>query len=536
PEKQFYHCFGCGASGNIIKFIMAYDGRDFVEAIEELANKLGLSVVYDEPTTSFTPPPQQESLYPLMEQVARYYRQQLRQPIAQTAVAYLKGRGVSGEIARDFGLGYAPPGWNNLLDTFGSSTLQRLLEAGLIIRHHSGQYYDRFRHQILFPIHDSRGRVVGFGARVLDDSKPKYLNSPETPLFHKENELYGWHLARRVRSLESVIIVEGYMDVLALVQHSIINVVATLGTTLSERHLQQLFRRVSEIVICFDADEAGEKAAWRALKTILPWLQGERQVKFAFLPSGEDPDSFVRKVGPATFLQKLNEAKTLSDYLLEQLRQRADLRSIEGRVKLLAQAVPPLALLPEDSHYFSLIVSTISEQSGITKEELIEQVRKQHHSVKTNHPLVEKPLQDEKHLVLKTIQLLLHLPDLAHTVENVAQLSVLEEKGINLLIELLEFIKNHPKKLNTAMICQYWQGKATESYVLQLATKEVSLEPTAIAREFTGLINQLYADAMDKVLRDKQQQRFEFLKRKGMIHLTATEKQELLELTNSITH
>jgi len=533
PEKQFYHCFGCGASGNVIKFIMAYDGRDFVEAVEELAHKLGLSVVYDEVTHSFTPPPQQPLLYSLMEQVTHYYRQQLRQPVAQAAVAYLKGRGVSGEIARDFGLGYAPPGRNHLLETFGNSTLQSLLAMGLIIRHDNGQYYDRFRHQILFPIYDSKSRVIAFGARVLDESKPKYINSPETSLFHKENELYGWHLARRVKSLESVIVVEGYMDVLALVQHGIANVVATLGTTISEKHLQQLFRRVSEIVICFDADSAGEKAAWRALKTILPWLQGERQVKFAFLPNGEDPDSFVRQAGATAFLQKLSESKTLSDYLLEQLKQRADLRNIEGRVKLLNQAIPLLALLPEASHYFRLILSEISNESGVTKEELLGQIRQQYNATKMKLPENPRPfvIKEEFNPVLKTLQLLLQSPDLAHTVENTAPFAILEEEGIHLLIELIEFIKNHPQKVNTAMICQHWQGKATEQFVLQLATKETLLSPEAIAREFNGFIHQLIADAMNKVLKDKQ--RLEFLERKGIAHLTAAEKQELLALTNA---
>ncbi|OQW92982.1 MAG: hypothetical protein BWK79_13530, partial [Beggiatoa sp. IS2] len=337
----------------------------------------------------------------------------------------------------------------------------------------------------------------------------------------------------RVKSLESVIIVEGYMDVLALVQYGIANVVATLGTTISEKQLQQLFRRVSEIVICFDADSAGEKAAWRALKTILPWLQDERQVKFAFLPNGEDPDSFVRQSGATAFLQKLSESKTLSDYLLEQLKQRADLRNIEGRVKLLNQAIPLLALLPEASHYFRLILSEISRESGVTKEELLGQIRQYRHTTKIKLPenMQQFVVKEEFNPVLKTVQLLLQSPDLAHSVENTAPFAILEEEGIHLLIELIEFIKNHPQKVNTAMICQHWQGKATEQFVLQLAIRETLLSPEALAREFNGFIHQLLADAMNQILKNKR--RLEFLERKGIEHLPAAEKQELLALTHA---
>jgi len=299
PDKQFYYCFGCGTHGTAIGFLMNYAHLNFVEAVHELASRVGVEVVYEQGGSTPASITAFDDWYQVMAQAAQYYRQQLRQ--SQAAIDYLKKRGLTGEIARDFGLGYAPPGWDNLLKTLGtdSDMRTRLLKTGLIKQNESGRRYDHFRDRVMFPILDVRGRVIAFGGRKLSKSEhePKYLNSPETPLFQKSSELYGWYLASKIRSLQQIIVVEGYMDVVALAQYGIPNVVATLGTATTHQHLTRLFRKLPEIIFCFDGDEAGQKAAWRALEMALPLLQDGRSVRFMFLPKGDDPDSLVRHSG-----------------------------------------------------------------------------------------------------------------------------------------------------------------------------------------------------------------------------------------------
>ncbi|HKJ77760.1 MAG TPA: DNA primase, partial [Gammaproteobacteria bacterium] len=306
PTKQFFHCFGCGAHGTALGFLMEYDHMGFVEAVEELAAKQGLEIPYEGGAPAAGPGRDLKPLYDLLGQADRYFRHQLRNhPAAAKAVDYLKGRGVSGEVAAAFGLGYAPPGWDGLLQALGrdDGALKRLVEVGLLIeREEDRRRYDRFRDRVIFPIRDPRGRTVGFGGRVLGDDKPKYLNSPESEVFHKGRELYGLYEAQQaVRRPERLLVVEGYMDVVALAQHGIANAVATLGTAATADHLQRLFRVTGEVVFCFDGDEAGGKAAWRALENAMPQMRDGRQVRFMFLPQGEDPDSLVRAIGGEAF-------------------------------------------------------------------------------------------------------------------------------------------------------------------------------------------------------------------------------------------
>jgi DNA primase len=376
PDKQFYYCFGCGAGGNALGFIMDHDNLDFVQAVEDLAKSAGMEVVREESGRGGPHKPRQPTdspLYPLLTAAAEYYRQALKShPTRKAAVDYLKGRGLSGEIARDFGLGFAPPGWDNLMKHLATDTLQQkaMIEAGLLIENaDSGKRYDRFRDRVIFPIRDSRGRIIAFGGRVLGDDKPKYLNSPETPVFHKGQELYGLYEARKSnRDLDEVMVVEGYMDVIALAQQGLRNAVATLGTATSEEHLKRLFRIVPSVLFCFDGDQAGRSAAWRALESTLPSLQDGRRARFLFLPEGEDPDSLVRAEGTDAFRARINQqAQPLADYFFQQLTQEADPRSLEGKAHLATLAAPLIDKIP-GANLKILMRQRLTEITGLSSE------------------------------------------------------------------------------------------------------------------------------------------------------------------------
>jgi len=350
PDKQFYYCFGCGAGGNALGFVMEYERIDFPQAVELIARRQGLEI----PRQQSAQPQRERELkgiYQLLERADQFYRQQLRQhPERARAVDYLKQRGLSGQIAQQFGIGYAPPGWDNLLRHMGDQAEQRkqLDAAGMVIvKPEEQRCYDRFRDRIMFPIIDMRGRVIAFGGRVLGDDKPKYLNSPETEAFHKGRELYGLYQARKAnRELKRLVIVEGYMDVVALAQHGISNAVATLGTATSEHHLNRIFKLVAEVVFCFDGDKAGRQAARRALDTVLAQMEDGRQARFLFLPEGEDPDSLVRREGAEGFNRRLGEAQPLSVFLFDNLSNDLELDSGEGRARLSALALPLIERIP----------------------------------------------------------------------------------------------------------------------------------------------------------------------------------------------
>lgn len=376
PDKQFYYCFGCGAGGNALGFIMDHDQLDFVQAVEDLAKRAGMDVPREEGRRGNKPrQPVDSPLYPLLAGAAEFYRQALKgHPARKAAVEYLKGRGLTGEIARDFGLGFAPPGWDNLLKNLGGDNLQlkAMLDAGLLVENpDSGKRYDRFRDRVIFPIRDSRGRVIAFGGRVLGDDKPKYLNSPETPVFHKGQELYGLYEARKNnRDLDEIMVVEGYMDVIALAQQGIRNAVATLGTATSEEHIKRLFRIVPNILFCFDGDQAGRNAAWRALESALSNLQDGRKVRFLFLPEGEDPDSLVRAEGPDAFRARLaHQAQPLADYFFQQLTLEADPSTLEGKAHLATLAGPLLEKIPGNTLRL-LMRQRLGEITGLSAETL----------------------------------------------------------------------------------------------------------------------------------------------------------------------
>jgi len=344
PSKQFYHCFGCGAHGTAIGFLMEYGGKSFPDAVEELARDAGLEVPQAATPVEDARRGQAQDLTGLLLQAAKYYRSALKD--SSRAIAYLKERGLTGPIAVRFGIGYAPDEWQPLLQVFPDYQDKNLETAGLVIAGDAGKRYDRFRDRIMFPIHDTSGRVIGFGGRVLDKGEPKYLNSPETPLFSKGRELYGLFQARQaIRAAGKAIVVEGYMDVVALAQHGIEYAIATLGTATTAVHVQKLFRLVDTVVFCFDGDDAGRRAAWRALENTLAWLADGKNAKFLFLPQGEDPDDYVRNRGSAAFESLIAQAVPLSDFLLAELVARHPPTAAEGRAALVNAAKPLLAQL-----------------------------------------------------------------------------------------------------------------------------------------------------------------------------------------------
>jgi DNA primase len=522
PDKQFYYCFGCGAGGNALGFLMDYENMDFPRAVETLADSVGLKVPREAAAPSQAQKSQRE-LYPLMEEVANYYKQQLRQhPQRAEAVDYLKGRGLDGMIAKQYGLGFAPPGWDNLLKAIGTDETRKtqLLKTGMVVTNEAGRSYDRFRHRVVFPIHDQRGRVIAFGGRVLGDDKPKYLNSPETEIFHKGRELYGLYQARQAnRSLERIIVVEGYMDVIALAQHGISYATATLGTATSQAHLEKIYRLCPEVVFCFDGDDAGRKAASRALENALPCMQDGRQAKFLFLPEGEDPDTLVRARGAEHFQHLIANATPLEQFLFDSLGEGLDLESMDGRARLSKLATPLLARIPTGV-YRQLMFQSLAQRTGLETGELQELVEisppaheqappAETRSRPRQRNALASPPRGFSNLAQSAIALLLHQPDIAAQVNDLNALRDLEGEDMALLLELLELLKRRPES-NTAMILGHWYGSPTGERLNHLASQERLIPAEGIEKQFRDTIKLLIQhpkrrnfDARVDKLRDK---------------------------------
>ena len=389
-DKQFYYCFGCGAGGNSLSFLMEHDRLSFPEAIEELAKLAGVEMPKQQGPVDHQREQRLKDIFQLLEEASAFYQQQLREHSSKTrAVDYLKQRGLTGKIAAMFSIGYAPPGWDNLMQKLASdqSSKERLEQAGILInKEDSDRYYDRFRDRIMFPIRDNRGRVIAFGGRVLGDEKPKYLNSPETDTFHKSRELYGLYEARKFnQSLQRLIIVEGYMDVVGLAQYGITYAVATLGTATTAQHLDRLFRMVPEVIFCFDGDEAGRKAAKRALDTTLPVITDGKQARFLFLPEGEDPDSLVRQEGTEAFEKRLDEALALSDFFFKSLEEGADMSSLDGRARFSNEALPQIDQM-QPGILKQMMQEKISELTGLSLEQLSSVSNLQESTISTPPP------------------------------------------------------------------------------------------------------------------------------------------------------
>ncbi len=403
PDKQFYYCFGCGAGGNAVSFIMDYDRSDFVETIETLAAHNGVQVPRETNPLAEKQHKAKKSIYDLLEQSSQFYQQQLRSHSNKAlAVDYLKQRGLSGEIAHHFQIGFAPDGWDNLLKHLGDSDEQKklLLDGGMLIEKDKGGFYDRFRERLMFPIRDSRGRTIAFGGRVFNDDKPKYLNSPETPVFQKQQELYGLYEARQAnRHLQRLVMVEGYMDVVALAQFGINYAVATLGTAAGSQHMEKVFRQCNEVIFCFDGDEAGRKAATRALDAVIPLMQAGRQAKFLFLPQGEDPDSHVRRIGQDAFEMQLDDAMGLSEYVFQVAATDLDLQKMDDRASFVNKAIPFIQSMPTGT-FQELMLRGLSEKSGLPIEDIrrLEITDKKDTSspVKTHSTAPENPWYEER--------------------------------------------------------------------------------------------------------------------------------------------
>jgi DNA primase len=531
--KQFYHCFGCGAHGTAISFLMEYEHMEFVEAIEELAHIAGLKVPREQ-SPNAAPAPTQH-LYSVLEEVTRFYRQQLRShPQATRAVEYLKQRGLTGEIVAHFDIGFAPPGWDNLSKTLARDSASRaaLLEAGLLIQRDDGHgVYDRFRDRIQFPIRDRRGRTVGFGGRVLGDDTPKYLNSPESSVFHKGRELYGLYEARKaLRQLHRLLVVEGYMDVVMLARFGINYAVATLGTATTPDHLERLYRTVPELVFCFDGDRAGRAAAWRALENALPVLTDGREARFLFLPEGEDPDSLVRKIGREDFEQRISHSVHLSDFLFDQLSGQVDATSIDGRARLVDLARPLLSRLP-DSVFRQLMLERLAQIARTESGRLAERIERPpvHRSgAETSAAAGTHATGGAKSPVREAIAMLLHQPAVALNIELPRILEPESIPGVSLLLELLELLQRQPG-LNTGAVLEHWRGREEARYLHKLAQWEPLTEKLDLAAEVRGHLTRIARQSAEKriaaLLRDERQRA-----------LKDIEKQELKALLQSRQH
>lgn len=492
--KQFYHCFGCGAHGNAIDFMMHQDHLSFPEAIETLAKQVGMEV--PRAAGSVKKEDSLTALYDCTEKVAQYYYEQLRN--AKQAIDYLKNRGISGKVAQQFQLGYAPPGWSHVLDQFGKSELgkKQLLATGLVIQKEDGHnYYDRFRHRIMFPIHDYRGRVIGFGGRVLDQGEPKYLNSPETALFQKGHELYGLFQALKAnRKLERALIVEGYMDVVALFQHDISYAVATLGTATTRHHIQRLMRYTSELVFCFDGDEAGRTAAFRALQVIFPMMQDHLQVRFLFLPDGEDPDSLVRKEGKTAFEERLTSALSLSAFFFQILSQQSDLQTMEGRARFTSSALTYIKQVPAGI-LSEILLEELARRARLSLSELKKQAKTgdvaKPEATQTAAAVI--PKQKLNPPVQAALALLVQHPQLASVTHALPDTSV---PGYAFLQQLISMIRATPE-ITTAGLRERWRGQTEEAWINELACWQHTIPETGITQEFLGSLRQIHLLSID---------------------------------------
>jgi DNA primase len=474
PTKGFYHCFGCGAHGTALGFLMDYDHMSFVDAVESLAGVVGIEVPHEE---GQRPAQRFDELFDLTQRVNQHFQNELKNDAA--AVDYLRKRGIDGATAKRFGVGFAPSGWSHVLDKFGTSTemIDRLLATGLIIRKDNGKHYDRFRDRIMFPIRDSRGRCIGFGGRVTGDDEPKYLNSPETVLFHKGRELYGLYEARQaLRDIEKLVVVEGYMDVIGLARHGVDFSVATLGTATTNDHLNRLFRLTDHVIFCFDGDRAGRDAAWRALQNALPQIEEGRQVRFVFLPEKQDPDSFVQENGAAAFEKELDDGVPLSDFLVQELASGVDMTSVDGRARLAELARPLVALVPAGV-FRELLMETLAESVGLSAFKLEALLtngapdKKRSTSSTRNRRATGLSRSGKPSVLRRAITLLLHHPQAAKDL-NIEALAELQRPGADLLRDLIENVQADPN-ITTAGILERWRNHEQGQHLGKLAMIEV---------------------------------------------------------------
>jgi DNA primase len=498
PAKQFFHCFGCGVHGTALGFLMDYDKLPFPDAVEELASRLGLEVPREDGGAAKPRPG--EDLYGLLAQVTQFFRDSLRE--SPRAKKYLEGRGITAESCVKFAVGHAPDSWDAVLKRFGGSAAREraLLDAGLVIersgRGESG-FYDRFRDRIMFPIRDARGRPIAFGGRVIDEGEPKYLNSPETALFHKGRELYGLYEARQaLRKVERLLVVEGYVDVVRLAQSGIFYAVATLGTATTPEHLNRLFRVTSELVFCFDGDTAGRNAAWRALENALEHARDGRQLRFLFLPEGHDPDTLVGEEGAEAFEARIATAQPISEFLVGQLVARTDLTSVDGRARLAELARPLLARVPPGV-YHELLLERLAQEVRMPAGRLADLLRTRAPTAGPAAPAARaarsRPARSagRQPLLTQAIMLVLQHPGAASAVASTPAWLDADTKGFPVLRELLETAQSEPK-LTTAQLVERWRERPEGARLAELAGEEsLVADARAAGRELASLLERI---------------------------------------------
>ena len=516
PTKQFYHCFGCGAHGTAISFLMNYDRLEFLDAVDELAKRVGMEVPRAENPRSAQQQDDSRDLYAAVEAASRFFVKQLQ--TSDKARAYLDQRGVDADNRARFAIGYAPDGYSALKDALGKDERRmKLLErAGLFSKNDRGHVYDKFRDRVMFPIFDRRGRVIAFGGRVLDkDDGPKYLNSPETALFHKGRELYGlWQVRQANQKIERLIVVEGYMDVVSLFQFGVTQAVATLGTATTPDHAELLFRNAPDVYFCFDGDNAGRKAGWRALESVLPRMKDGRQAFFLFLPDGEDPDTIVRKEGAGAFDARLKQATPLSQFFFDELTREINLATLDGKARLAERAKPMLAQIP-DGAFGDLMKQELARLTGVGA------ARPAQPPSRTRPTRQVAPVQ-KRSLVRAAIAILLQQPSLALGIDGHRALSGLRLPGIELLIELLELVQQRPE-ITTGAVLEHFTGRDEQAALHKLAAIELPGDEQAWAQELH--------DAMLQMEKQLLQQRLEELQAKQLHQgLDDTDKYELREL------
>jgi len=481
PSKQFYHCFGCGAHGSAIGFLMAYDGLDYVDAVETLAGRYAMEVPREQGRARRND--QYAAMLDVCEQARRFYRQCLRD--SEPAKRYLRERGLDADTCARFGVGYAPDDWHALDQALGKSAeFKQLLETvGLLSRGDKG-CYDRFRNRILFPIHDRRGRAIAFGGRLLSGDGPKYLNSPETPLFHKGSELYGYyqaraHLGKGENRYDRLLVVEGYMDVLALVQMDLPNVVATLGTATTEQHAESLFRAAAKLVFCFDGDRAGRDAAWRAAEAVLPRLREGRQAAFLFLPEGEDPDSMVRSEGAHGFRERLDQAMPLSAFFFQQVESGLDIATLDGRAQAAERSRAWLPRVP-DGAFRDLL------QDECVRRYAVQGLAQHAHARGPG----KKSAGAHRTLVRAAITLLLQHPEWVQDIRIPEQLDAAKAPGMEVLLELLDLLQATPG-LRTGAVLEHWQGRPEHEPLARLVGEDSPGDAAALCAELQESLDRL---------------------------------------------
>lgn len=518
-RKQFYHCFGCGASGNAISFVMAYLNQGFTDAVETLASRQGMSIPRDNKSEKIQA---SQSLYQLLANISQFYQQTLKHQ-GDAAIHYLRGRGLSGNIAKQFQLGFAPSGWNTLENRFKQHKIE-LIKTGMLIEKDDGKTYDRYRHRIMFPIHDRNGRIIGFGGRAIDaNQQPKYLNSPETIIFQKNRELYGLHqILQSKTTIDTILMVEGYMDVIALAQHGIPNAVAALGTATSTYHIQLLSKHTKRLIFCFDGDNAGKKAAWRALENSLPHLEHGLDARFVFLPENHDPDSLVRAEGKDAFCARLNRALPLNQYFLDTLTVDIDMQTVAGKSQLITAAKPFLQSMPEGS-YKQLIIDELARYTRIENHRILQIIKDD-----AAPPATEAPFKPVNRSPIRlAIALLLQNPSLYSACQHDINIDMLNGKDQDVLQDILKQIQQNPNT-NTAALVEAWRDTPLFIPLGKLAGWEHHVPEEALVKEFIDTIYFLQKQNLEHNIR-------QYIEKSRKQGLTDSEKQ-LLQTMLQQTH